>query len=106
MAKAKTAHDIALRALISPSEKEEFDRSVMALLARNQFLEIIEEARANEQLTKQELAERAGLDPASVRRLLTSKTANPTSDTIVKLLSALHVKLVAEIPDGKKFSIV
>ncbi len=103
---AKSAHTMALNALVPASEREQFDRSVQALVARNRMLQIIEDSRVFEKISKHDLAEKAGLDPASVRRLLTAETANPTSETIVRLMSALDVKLEAVLPNGERLSII
>ncbi len=103
---AKSAHTMALKALVPASEREQFDRSVQALVARNRMLQVIEDSRVFENISKHDLAEKAGLDPASVRRLLTAETANPTSETIVRLMSALHVKLEAVLPNGERLSII
>ena len=102
----KTTHNAVLAALIPADERDAHQARVDALVARNRFLEVIEELRISEDMTKLELASRAGLDYASVRRLLTAKTANPTADTIIKLMSALGVKLDAVLPGGKHLSIV
>jgi ribosome-binding protein aMBF1 (putative translation factor) len=104
--KTQTAHDAALTALIPADQREDYDRVVETLIARNRMLEVIEGAREREDLTKKELADRAGLDASSVRRLLTSKTGNPTSETTVRLLSALRIKLEAVLPSGDRIPIV
>jgi len=47
-------------------------------------------------LSKAELARRAGLPPEAVRRLLTTRSPNPTATTLVALARALKLDLVAE----------
>ena len=106
MPKKVTTHDPALAALLSESEQEDYERAVTVLLARNALLELIESVRESEHVSKQELADRAGLDAASVRRMLTAKTANPTAETALRLLAALKIKLVAEKPSGDRVAIV
>jgi ribosome-binding protein aMBF1 (putative translation factor) len=106
VAQKLTAHDTALSALLSAEERVEYDRAVEVLGARNRILEIIEEAREREDISKKELADRAGLDPASVRRLLNSKTANPTAESAIRLFSALRIKLNATLPSGDHIAIV
>jgi DNA-binding phage protein len=105
MPKKLTAHEAALAALVPADERDEFERGVRVFVARNQLLELIETQRIEEHLTKQALAEKAGLDPASVRRLLTAETGNPTTETAVRLLSALKIKLVAVLPSGDEIPI-
>jgi DNA-binding phage protein len=106
MATKLTAHEAALAALIPEEERAEFERGIHVLVARNHLLELIETQRQAEDVTKQELAELAGLDPASVRRLLTAETANPTTETALRLLSALKIKLEAILPSGDRVPIV
>jgi transcriptional regulator with XRE-family HTH domain len=59
-----------------------------------------------EGITKIDLAKRAGLDASSVRRLLTSKTANPTTDNAFRLMAAMGITLEATLPTGKRVSLV
>jgi ribosome-binding protein aMBF1 (putative translation factor) len=105
MTKARTAHDAALAALIPPEERANYDARVAALVSRNQILQVIETARAAEGISKKELAQRAGLEPSSVRRMLTARTANPTADNVFRLLKAAHVKVEAELPSGTRVAI-
>jgi DNA-binding phage protein len=102
----KTVHDAVVAAFIPANERDAYDANVDALLARNRLLALIEDARKEEKISKKELALRAGLDAASVRRLLSAETANPTSETIIRLFSALHMKLDAVRADGTRLSIV
>ncbi len=57
-------------------------------------------------MTKRALADRAGLDASSVRRLLTSATANPTTDNVVRLMAAMGITLEAKLPTGERVSLV
>lgn len=47
-------------------------------------------------LSKAELARRAQLTPAAVRRLFSSETANPTLSTVAALAGALDLEIVAK----------
>ncbi|MGH2866683.1 MAG: hypothetical protein ACRDNK_03825, partial [Solirubrobacteraceae bacterium] len=76
----RNADTVARELLFSESEREAHVLAVQAQLARNALLTALETARAGQGLTKAELASRAGLEASSVRRLLTSKTANPTTE--------------------------
>ena len=77
-----------------------------ALVARNQMLTILETVREQEHLTKKQLAVMAGLDPSAVRRLLTAKTANPTTENAFRLYGAMNIGLEAVLPDGTRVSII
>lgn len=106
MAKTLTAHEAALAALVPPERRDAFDRGVQALVARNLLVEVVEVERKAQNLTKKEVAERAGLDPASVRRLLTTEGSNPTQETAIRLLAALGIHLRADLPSGRSVGIV
>lgn len=106
MAKALTGHEAALAALIPAERRAEFDAGVTALAGRNRSLQIIEAERKAQKMSKKEMARRAGLDAASVRRLLTTEGANPTQETSLRLFSALGIHLRAELPSGKSVAIV
>jgi len=106
VAKPRTAHDTALAGLVPGNEKANYDRRVKALVARNQLLSTLESVREAEKLSKKDLAERAGLDASSVRRLLTAETANPTTENAFLLLSAMGIKLEAVLPSGARVGIV
>ena len=80
--------------------------AVQALLARNALLTALETARTEQGLTKAELASRAGLEASSVRRLLTSKTANPTTENAFRLMAAMGIKLEATLPTGERIELV
>ena len=106
MAKQRTPHDAALDALIPADRRERYNRTVEMLVARNELLGLLEDVREAEGTTKRELAHRAGLEEASVRRLLTAKTANPTTETAFRMLAALGIKLEAVLPSGQRVRIV
>lgn len=104
---AKKNADIAARELLlSDIEREAHAMAVQALLARNALLTALETARAGQGLTKAELASRAGLEASSVRRLLTSKTANPTTGNAFRLMAAMGIKLEATLPSGERIELV
>ena len=102
----KTADTAARELLPSASEREAHAMAVQALLARNALLTALETARAEQGLTKADLAARAGLEASSVRRLLTSKTANPTTENAFRLMAAIGIKLEATLPTGKRIELV
>jgi hypothetical protein len=48
----------------------------------------------------------AGLEASSVRRLLTSATANPTTDNAFRLMAAMGIALEAKLPTGERVELV
>jgi transcriptional regulator with XRE-family HTH domain len=67
-------------------------------------LETIDAKREQAGLSKAALAECAGINPASIRRLFTSDESNPTLLTVLELMDALDLDLVvrdrAKVDDG------
>lgn len=106
MAKTRTPHETALASLIPDDERAAYDRQVEALVARNKLLATLESVRESEKLSKKDLADRAGLDASSVRRLLTAETANPTTENAFLLLGAMGIKLEAVLPSGSRVDIL
>jgi ribosome-binding protein aMBF1 (putative translation factor) len=102
----QSAHRAAVNALLSEHERSEYARRVQALHARNALLTVLESAREQQGITKRALAERAGLDASSVRRLLTSHTANPTTDNAFRLMAAMGISLEATLPTGERVHLV
>jgi DNA-binding phage protein len=104
---ARKNADIAARELLlSESDREAHAMAVQALVARNALLTALETARAGQGLSKAELASRAGLEASSVRRLLTSKTANPTTENAFRLMAAMGIRLEATLPTGERIELV
>lgn len=106
MTKSQTPHDAAIAALISPEEREAYERRVKALVARNKLLTTLESVRESEKISKKTLAERAGLEASSVRRMLTAETANPTTENAFLLLDAMGIGLEAVLPSGNRVSLI
>jgi transcriptional regulator with XRE-family HTH domain len=102
----KTAHDLIRESLIGDENQAVYEQTVQSLLARNALLELLETSRAAAGISKSELAKRAGLEASSVRRLLTSKTANPTTDNAFRLMAAMGIQLEATLPTGARVPIV
>ena len=72
------------------SEVDAVDDAVRTLLRE------VDAAREKAHLSKAALAERVGLPPETIRRLLTADAQNPTVVTLMKLARALgfHITLV------------
>ena len=102
----QSAHESAVNALLSDPERAEHARRVQALRARNALLTVLETTREHQGMTKRALAERAGLEASSVRRLLTSETANPTTDNAFRLMAAMGISLEATLPTGERVELV
>jgi chorismate mutase len=102
----KTAHVVAEELLLGDTERETLAQTVNALRSRNALLTALESSRAAQGITKARLAERAGLDASSVRRLLTAKVANPTTDHAFRLLAAANIAVVATLPSGARIILV
>ncbi|MGP0103172.1 MAG: helix-turn-helix domain-containing protein [Solirubrobacteraceae bacterium] len=102
----QSAHQSALNALLSEPERAEHARRVEALRARNALLTALEATREQQGMTKRALADRAGLEASSVRRLLTSQTANPTTDNAFRLMAAMGISLEATLPSGERVQLV
>jgi transcriptional regulator with XRE-family HTH domain len=101
-----TAHQAAVNALLSEAERAEYARRVQALRSRNALLAMLEATRETQGMTKRALASRAGLEASSVRRLLTSATANPTTDNAFRLMAAMGIALEAKLPTGERVELV
>jgi DNA-binding phage protein len=102
----KTAHQVAVSALLSETERAEYVQRVQALRSRNALLTMLEATRETQGMTKRALASRAGLEASSVRRLLTSATANPTTDNAFRLMAAMGIALAAKLPTGERVELV
>jgi DNA-binding phage protein len=59
----------------------------------DRILGFLDQARVDQDLSKAELARRAGLPAEAVRRLFTADHRNPTLDTVLALSRALDVEL-------------
>lgn len=77
----------------TPEEREAFDRDVAKLIAESDLINMLEEARVAQDLTKQEVADRMGVKRSVVSRLLSGRRANPQLRTIADLADAMDVYL-------------
>lgn len=82
------------RALLeNPETRQEMEINTRALISTSNLLNQLDQLREEQGLTKKELANLAGIEPASVRRLLSGQSPNPTLNTVMKLLAALDSSL-------------
>ena len=79
--------------LSTPEGRERYDRTRESVIAIRRMLQMIDSERERAGLTKSELARRIGASPASLRRLFTSPSANPTLKTVIDLFDALDVEI-------------
>lgn len=66
------------------------------------FMRSLETLREQAEVSKAELARRTGARPEAIRRLLTTKDANPTLETILSVANALGYKLALVPAEGSK----
>jgi ribosome-binding protein aMBF1 (putative translation factor) len=104
--KLASADAAAMTLLVPEQDRAAFDRHVVAAVARNAALQVIDDTREEEHLSKKALADKAGLEASVVRRLLTSETANPTTENVFRLMSALGIHVVAKTPSGKEVALI
>ncbi len=74
--------------LSDPEVRDEYERTFHATVAFRKILQIIEAERGKAGLSKAELAQLIGVNPASLRRLLTAEGSNPTLKTMLAILVA------------------
>jgi ribosome-binding protein aMBF1 (putative translation factor) len=86
--------EIRTRTLSTPELREQYERTRESVIAIRRMLQVLDAERERAGLSKSELARRIGASPASLRRLFTSPTANPTLRTIVDLFDALGIEMV------------
>ena len=81
------------RKLSTPALREQYERTRDSIITMRRMLQRIDAERERAGLSKSELARRIGAHPATVRRLFTSPTVNPTLKTIIELFMALDLEL-------------
>jgi DNA-binding phage protein len=79
--------------LQDPEILREYIIESVRIQAIDEIMNQIEGARADAGLTKAELARAINASPDSVRRLLSSKPANPTLGTLAEVAAALGMKV-------------
>jgi DNA-binding phage protein len=68
----------------------------------HQLMQTLDQQRVSLDLSKAELARRSGMRPEAVRRLFSTKGANPTLSTIVALAHELGLDLVVVPTEGQQ----
>jgi len=82
--------------LADPAVRAEYEAERARIDFIDSFMRSIEDRRAELGLTKADLARRCGLNPASVRKLLTTSGQNPTLGTLFALGQAMGVRVKIE----------
>jgi DNA-binding phage protein len=88
--------------LADPENREIYDRTLREAIVLRAILQQVEEARESAGLSKAELAQRVGMNPASLRRLLTSETGNPTFKTMLSVFDALGLEVTLKSTKSSK----
>lgn len=79
--------------LEDPEAREEYERTRRSVAELRRILQTVEGERQQAGLSKADLARRVGVEPAAIRRLLTSETSNPTFRTLLGIFDALGLQL-------------
>jgi DNA-binding phage protein len=82
--------------LQSPGFAREFAIQSVRISTIDAIINQLDEAREARGLSKAELARSVGSDPASVRRLFSSTSANPTLGTVAEVAAALGLRVRLE----------
>lgn len=83
----------------SPTYKEAHRRASARIAFVDELMQSLDDERRARDLTKAELARRAGLKPEAVRRLFSQSPVNPTISTLCALADALDVEVRVVRPD-------
>lgn len=75
--------------LQDPQNRAEFFTEFAVQMAMQSMIHQVDSLRESISITKADLASRTGRDAVTVRRILTSKTANPTLRTLAELAVAV-----------------
>ncbi len=77
-----------------PGFAEGVDRELAVIRSFDHFVNAARDRIAASDLTQAELAERAGIAPSNLSRLLNSTSGNPELDTLTRIAEALDCDLV------------
>lgn len=84
------------RRLQESDYREAYEEARERISQIDTVIRALDERRGQLNLTKAELARRAGIKPEAVRRLFSAETPNPTLNTLVSLAAALDLELRPE----------
>lgn len=83
----------------SPGFAEGVERELGVIRSFDNFVNAVRDRIAASDLTQAELAERAGIAPSNLSRLLNSTSGNPEFDTLIRIAEALDCDLVLQSRD-------
>jgi ribosome-binding protein aMBF1 (putative translation factor) len=92
--------EIRAKTLSDPAARERYERKFESVVAVRRMLQMIDAERERAGLSKAALARKIGASPATVRRLFTSPTSNPTLKTVVDLFKALDLEIEVKRRDA------
>ena len=75
-----------------PEYREAYERAREQIDQVDAVIRTLDERRIEVNITKAELARRAGVKPESIRRLFSAEKPNPTLSTLVALAGALDLE--------------
>ena len=80
--------------LSAPGKRAKYQKLKDELVEISQLISAIDQAREQRGMSKKQLADLAGLEPANVRRLRSSGLKNVSMLTLLRLSRALGLRLV------------
>lgn len=97
MAKSRTGAERYLaRRLEDPGYRKAYEQAKERIGQIDGVIRALDERRAELNLTKADLARRAGVKPEAIRRLFSAEKPNPTLNTLVAVAGALELELRPE----------
>jgi DNA-binding phage protein len=76
--------------------RREYEQARERIAQIDAVIRVLDERRSELELSKAELARRAGVKPEAIRRLFSAERPNPTLSTLVALAGALDLELRPE----------
>lgn len=93
---SETFNNLLARRLSDPERARAFAAESARIAAIDAVVNRLGQACAESNLNKAQLARAIGAQPSVVRRLLSSRSVNPTLSTIAELAAALGLKVTLE----------
>jgi DNA-binding phage protein len=86
----------------NPDFAAEYERAGVEIRAIDDFVRRVDTARIEKGMSKADLARKVSTTPEAMRRLLTSRDANPTFQTILSVLEAVGLRFnVTDAPPAR-----
>ena len=82
--------------LQDPEFRRAFVLETMRIAATDDIVNAFDEARERAGITKADLARAIGIEPASIRRLFSTGSPNPTIGTLTDIATALGLRITVE----------